>query len=193
MDLKRLALLIMPDFRQKTSGMQRENSVFHLRGKRVSHGGILVWQQLNSRSTEGRISARLVSPDRSIVSIPKPTVPSVRESIAGNCPPTDDESALPALLELSYSSPMPEETKRSDDSDEIERSQQTERGDYEDRLRQLETDVKDLLTLFKHLLKSSPHGEQLLFMTLGRIEEQDAAVEKFNETFRDLVKRKGLE
>jgi hypothetical protein len=103
------------------------------------------------------------------------------------------ESALPALLELSYSSPMPEETKRSDDSDEIERSQQTERGDYEDRLRQLETDVKDLLTLFKHLLNSSPHGEQLLFMTLGRIEEQDAAVEKFNETFRDLVKRKGLE
>jgi hypothetical protein len=88
---------------------------------------------------------------------------------------------------------MPEQTKRSDDSDEIQRSRQTERGDYEDRLRQLETDVKDLATLFKHLVKSSPHGEQLLFMSLGRIEEQDAAVEKFNETFRDLLKRKGLE
>jgi hypothetical protein len=30
-------------------------------------------------------------------------------------------------------------------------------------------------------------------MTLGRIEEQYAAVEKFNETFRHLLKRKGLE
>jgi hypothetical protein len=88
---------------------------------------------------------------------------------------------------------MPEETKRSDDSDEIRRSQQTEPGEYGDRLRQLETDVKDLTTLFKHLLNSSPHGEQLLFMTLGRIEEQDAAVEKFNETFRDLLKRQGLD
>jgi hypothetical protein len=88
---------------------------------------------------------------------------------------------------------MPQETKRSDDSDEIQRSQQTERGDYGDRLRQLETDVKDLTILFKHLLNSSPHGEQLLFMTLGRIEEQDAAVEKFNATFRDLLRRQGLE
>jgi hypothetical protein len=88
---------------------------------------------------------------------------------------------------------MPEEMKRSDDSVEIQRSQQTELGDYGNRLRQLETDVKDLTTLFKHLVKSSPHGEQLLFMTLGRIEEQDAAVEKFNETFRDLIKRQGLE
>ena len=88
---------------------------------------------------------------------------------------------------------MPEQTKRSDDSEEIQRSQQTERGDYGDRLRLLEKDVRDLVTLFKHLLNSSPHGEQLLFMSLGRIEEQDAAVEKFNETFRDLLKRKGLE
>jgi hypothetical protein len=94
---------------------------------------------------------------------------------------------------MSYSSRMPEQTKRSDDSDEIQKSQQTERGDYGDRLRQLETDVKDLTTLFQHLVKSSPHGEQLLFMTLGRIEEQDTAVEKFNETFRDLLRRKGLE
>ncbi len=88
---------------------------------------------------------------------------------------------------------MPEQTKRSDDSDERPRSQQTEQGVYGDRLRKLETDVKDLATLFKHLVESSPHGEQLLFMTMGRIEEQDAAVEKFNETFRDLLKRKGLE
>jgi hypothetical protein len=88
---------------------------------------------------------------------------------------------------------MAEETKQSDQSDAIQRSQQTELGDYGDRLRQLETDVKDLVTLFKHLLNSSPHGEQLLFMTLGRIEEQDAAVEKFNETYRELLKRKGLE
>jgi hypothetical protein len=79
---------------------------------------------------------------------------------------------------------MPEETKRSE---------QTELGEYGERLRQLETDVKDLVNLFKQLVNSSPHGEQLLFMSLGRIEEQDAAVEKFNETFRDLLKRKGLE
>ena len=128
-----------------------------------------------------------------VVSHPK-TLRALRARI--NCrelPTHRRESALPALLDLSYSPPMPEQTKRSDDSDEIERSQQTEHGDYGDRLRQLETDVKDLVTLFKHLLSSSPHGEQLLFMTLGRIEEQDAAVEKFNETFRDLVKRKGLE
>jgi hypothetical protein len=88
---------------------------------------------------------------------------------------------------------MPEEMKRSEDSDKIQGSGQTERGDYGERLRQLETDVKDLATLFKHLVNSSPHGEQLLFMSLGRIEEQDAAVEKFNETFRELLKRKGLE
>jgi hypothetical protein len=87
---------------------------------------------------------------------------------------------------------MPEQTKRSDDSGDVQGSQETGHGDYGERLRQLETDVKDLTNLFKHLLNSSPHGEQLLFMTLGRIEEQDAAVEKFNETFRDLLKRKGL-
>jgi hypothetical protein len=88
---------------------------------------------------------------------------------------------------------MPEETRQSDESDKIQESQPAERGDYGERLRQLETDVKDLATLFKHLVNSSPHGEQLLFMTLGRIEEQDEAVEKFNETLRHLLKRKDLE
>jgi hypothetical protein len=87
---------------------------------------------------------------------------------------------------------MPEETKLSDDRDKIQGSPPAEIGDYGERLRQLETDVKDLATLFKHLLNSSPHGEQLLFMTLGRIEEQDEAVERFNVTLRDLLKRKGL-
>jgi hypothetical protein len=42
-------------------------------------------------------------------------------------------------------------------------------------------------------VNSSPHGEQLLFMSLGRIEEQDEAVEKFNETLRDILKRNHLE
>jgi hypothetical protein len=89
---------------------------------------------------------------------------------------------------------MSEEKKRSDDWEQIKGSQPPkEPGDYGERLRQLETDVKDLATLFKHLVNSSPHGEQLLFMTLGRIEEQDEAVEKFNETLRDILKRNHLE
>jgi hypothetical protein len=88
---------------------------------------------------------------------------------------------------------MPEEKKLSDDGEKIQGSQPTEPGDYGERLRQLETDVKDLVSLFKHLVNSSPHGEQLLFMSLGRIEEQDEAVAKFNETFRDILKRNGLE
>ena len=88
---------------------------------------------------------------------------------------------------------MSEEKKRSDDWEKIQGSQQTKPGDYEERFRQLETDVKDLATLFKHLVNSSPHGEQLLFMSLGRIEEQDEAVEKFNETLRGILKRNGLE
>jgi hypothetical protein len=88
---------------------------------------------------------------------------------------------------------MPEETKQSDDRDKIQGSPPAEVGDYGERFRQLETDVKDLTALFKHLVNSSPHGEQLLFMTLGRIEEQDEAVERFNETLRDLLKRKGLD
>jgi hypothetical protein len=88
---------------------------------------------------------------------------------------------------------MAEETKQPSDSDRIQGAQPAEPGEYGEKLRQLEADVKDLTSLFKHLLNSSPHGEQLIFMTMARIEEQDDAVLKFNETFRDLVKRKGLE
>jgi hypothetical protein len=63
---------------------------------------------------------------------------------------------------------------------------------YDERLQALEADVKDLALLFKHLIDSSPHGEQLLFASLGRIEEQDEAVLRFNETLRELLRRKGL-
>ena len=66
------------------------------------------------------------------------------------------------------------------------------RAQYDERLQALEADVKDLALLFKHLIDSSPHGEQLLFASLGRIEEQDDAVLRFNETLRDLLRRKGL-
>ncbi len=52
--------------------------------------------------------------------------------------------------------------------------------------------MKDLTLLFKHLVDSSPHGEQLLFACLGRIEVQDEAVLKFNETLRELLRRQGL-
>jgi hypothetical protein len=131
-------------------------------------------------------------------------VPLTQEQCPVDCPVdiTDETmrkfssrhgSALPLLPEVSYFSPMPEETKRSDDREKIQGSPPAEVGDYGERLRQLETDVKDLAALFKHLVNSSPHGEQLLFMTLGRIEEQDEAVMRFNETLRDLLKRKGLD
>ena len=63
---------------------------------------------------------------------------------------------------------------------------------YNERLQALEADVKDLALLFKHLVDSSPHGEQLLFASLGRIEEQDEAMLRFNETLRELLRRKGL-
>jgi len=66
------------------------------------------------------------------------------------------------------------------------------RAQYDERLQALEADVKDLALLFKHLIDSSPHGEQLLFASLGRIEEQDEAVLRFSETLRDLLRRKGL-
>ena len=66
------------------------------------------------------------------------------------------------------------------------------RAQYDERLQALEADVKDLALLFKHLVDSSPHGEQLLFASLGRIEEQDDAVLRFNEMLRDLLRRKGL-
>ena len=71
-------------------------------------------------------------------------------------------------------------------------SEDPKRGEYDERLQALEADVKDLTLLFKHLVNSSPHGEQLLFASLGRIEEQDEAVLKFNETLRELLPRKGL-
>jgi hypothetical protein len=66
------------------------------------------------------------------------------------------------------------------------------RPGYEERLQALEADVRDLTLLFKHLVDSSPHGEQLLFASLGRIEEQDEAVLKFNHTLTELLRRKGL-
>jgi hypothetical protein len=65
-------------------------------------------------------------------------------------------------------------------------------SDNTERLRELEADVKDLALLFKHLVDSSPHGEQLLFASLGRIEEQDEAVLRFNATLKELLRRKGL-
>jgi hypothetical protein len=49
-----------------------------------------------------------------------------------------------------------------------------------------------LALLFKNLVDSSPHGEQLLFASLGRIEEQDEAVLKFNDVLRELLRRRGL-
>jgi len=63
---------------------------------------------------------------------------------------------------------------------------------YNERLHALEADVKDLALLFKHLIDSSPHGEQLLFASLGRIEEQDEAVQKFNDRLTELLRRKSL-
>ena len=71
-------------------------------------------------------------------------------------------------------------------------SEDPNRAKYDERLHSLEADVKDLALLFKHLVDSSPHGEQLLFASLGRIEEQDEAVQKFTDTLRDLLRRKGL-
>ena len=71
-------------------------------------------------------------------------------------------------------------------------SQDPNRAEYDERLQALETDVKDLALLFKHFVDSSPHGEQLLFASLGRIEEQDEAVLKFNAKLKDLLHRKGL-
>jgi hypothetical protein len=71
-------------------------------------------------------------------------------------------------------------------------AEEQNRAEYDERLQALEADVKDLALLFKHLVDSSSHGEQLVFATLGRIEEQDEAVLKFNETLRELLRRKGL-
>jgi hypothetical protein len=71
-------------------------------------------------------------------------------------------------------------------------SEDLNRVEYDDRLQALEADVKDLALLFKHLVDSSPHGEQLVFASLGRIEEQDEAMLKFNNMLRELLRRKGL-
>jgi hypothetical protein len=65
-------------------------------------------------------------------------------------------------------------------------------AENDERLQALEANVKDLALLFKYLVDSSPHGEQLLFASLGRIEEQDEAVLKFNDMLRELLRRKGL-
>ena len=71
-------------------------------------------------------------------------------------------------------------------------SEDPNRAEYYERLQALEADVKDLALLFKRLIDSSPHGEQLVFASLGRIEEQDEAVLKFNDMLRELLRRKGL-
>jgi len=71
-------------------------------------------------------------------------------------------------------------------------SEDPKRAEYDERLQALEADVKDLTLLFKHLVESSPHGEQLLFANLARIEEQDEAVLRFNQALRELLRRKGL-
>jgi hypothetical protein len=71
-------------------------------------------------------------------------------------------------------------------------SEDPNRAGYDERLQALEADVRDLTLLFKHLIESSPHGEQLLFANLARIEEQDEAVLRFNQALRELLRRKGL-
>jgi len=71
-------------------------------------------------------------------------------------------------------------------------AEDSNQAEYDERLQALEADVKDLTVLFKHLVDSSPHGEQLVFASLGRIEEQDEAVLKFNDMLRELLRRKGL-
>ena len=71
-------------------------------------------------------------------------------------------------------------------------SEDPNRTEHDERLQALGADVKDLALLFKRLIDSSPHGEQLVFASLGRIEEQDQAVLQFNDILRDLLRRKGL-
>jgi hypothetical protein len=71
-------------------------------------------------------------------------------------------------------------------------SEDPNRTEHDERLQALGADVKDLALLFKHLIDSSPHGEQLVFASLGRIEEQDEAVLRFNDMLRELLRRKGL-
>jgi hypothetical protein len=71
-------------------------------------------------------------------------------------------------------------------------SEDPNRAEYDGKLQALEADVKDLALLFKQLVDSSPHGEQLVFASLGRIEEQDEAVLKFNDVLRELLRRRAL-
>jgi hypothetical protein len=71
-------------------------------------------------------------------------------------------------------------------------SEDSNRAEYDERLQALEADAKDLAVLFNHLVNSSPHGEQLVFASLGHIEEQDEAVLKFNDVLRELLRRKDL-
>ena len=89
---------------------------------------------------------------------------------------------------------MPEKSisERVDDCEKIQGDLQTDLEKHSGRLRELEADVKDLVKLFRHLVASSPQGEQLLFMSLARIELQDEAVAKFDEKLREISKRKGL-
>jgi hypothetical protein len=69
-------------------------------------------------------------------------------------------------------------------------SEDPNRAEDDERLQALEADVKDLALLFKHLVDSSPHGEQLVFASLGRIEEQDEAALKFDDMLRDCCEEK---
>jgi hypothetical protein len=89
---------------------------------------------------------------------------------------------------------MPEKSisERVDDCEKIQGDLQTDLEKHSRKLQELEEDVKDLVKLFKHLVASSPHGEQLLFMSLARIELQDEAVAKFDEKLREISKRKAL-
>jgi hypothetical protein len=89
---------------------------------------------------------------------------------------------------------MPEKSisERVDDCEKIQGDLQTDLEKHSGRLRELEADVKDLVMLFKHLVASSPQGEQLLFMSLARIELQDEAVAKFDEKLREISTRKAL-
>jgi hypothetical protein len=110
---------------------------------------------------------------------------------------TAEEKANPEIASDSQSvhdACMPEKSilERVDDCEKIQGNLQTDLEKQSGRLRELEADVKDLVMLFKHLVASSPQGEQLLFMSLARIELQDEAVAKFDEKLREISTRKAL-
>jgi hypothetical protein len=50
--------------------------------------------------------------------------------------------------------------------------------EYDERLQALGADAKDFSRALQAPCDSSPHGEQLVFASLDRIEEQDEAVLK---------------